>query len=112
MSRTVDALKKAKALIQNRKRWIQGTPARDAKGYTCNPRSKAAVYFCAIGAVVRVTKSKKPFDFLLAASEVQPIAGFDENYPIWGTNDERGHKATLAMFDRAIAIAKKKEGAK
>lgn len=106
---TVEILKQARALIEDRKKWTRGTYARNAENVTVSPREASACKWCAFGAVWRVsgkhdgmTEPRSPYVFLERAARLQAPRA---DYPVLTVNDRRGHAAVLAAFDAAIALA-------
>ncbi len=98
---TLDILKAARARIADPKRWTQGAAGRDRRGYRTEGRGmRRAVQWCALGAVDAEAAGDggmydNAWDALDAASPFRCGALL--------VNDELGHEATIAMFDRAIA---------
>jgi hypothetical protein len=100
-----EALTAARALIADPERWTTGAYARSAKGWRVKAGGKAAVCWCGIGALQRVTGELTDFD--LPGYPYLRIAAHD----LFGTgavhkvNDNRalGHAAVLQVYDRAIA---------
>ncbi len=82
------ALVKARALIEDDRRWTKGVEARMASGSECSPTSPDAVCFCACGALKAVDAPNAAYKALAVA--------------IASENDKEGHRAILRAFDRAI----------
>jgi hypothetical protein len=115
-------LEAARKLILPKKRWITDALARDKNGADCGVKSEAAEAFCALGAVKRINGpgEKKAIEILRKAAkeiiqnkrakglEDAPLSVFPRNQSIFQVNDDYGRKDTLAMFRRAIALAKEK----
>lgn len=91
--RTKALLKQAKALIEDRRNWCKGTmTVIDGK------RTKR----CALGAISHVCNTSWNPD--AAACEYALSEALPPGYRLVAeVNDEAGHNAVLAMFDRAIA---------
>jgi hypothetical protein len=95
-----EALRKARELITPLRRWIKGSYARDACGYTAYINESDAVCFCAMGALYRSycvdVDTEIDAEKLLASV----IGGSVINF-----NDGHTHAEVLDAFDRAIALA-------
>jgi hypothetical protein len=102
------SLRKARALVE--KGWTKGWFARNAKGrmVTAKPTGHAAVCFCAVGALIRVTGhdeytiDEQP-EFK-ALSDAIGSSWIDD----WN-DDQESVEPVLEAFDRAILIALKDE---
>lgn len=112
MSQLLDDLKAARSLIEDPKRWTKGVlarPSRDA-GVSCWPSDEQATCWCALGAALRIGGSKGS----TPTPRYQAIAdALDEQVPyergdVAEVNDEDGHAAILALFDKAIAAEEAK----
>jgi hypothetical protein len=115
-----EALAAAKALIGNKKRWIQGyLAARRIKPdvvKSCPTKSKHAEAFCALGAVKRVNgpAERAATAFLREAATAmlrKRGAHYDDSQlrDIFEINDSekgRAYASVMAMFKRAIRQAK------
>ncbi len=90
-------LRAARQRIADPKHWTQGAFARDAKGRSVEPRSDAAVCWCALGALDAVSPS---FD-----SETKWAAHLYLGVDILAVNDSNAgtHGKVLAYYDRIIA---------
>jgi hypothetical protein len=115
----VDALKDARAIIEDPAKWTRGKAAADASGRFVQPTARDAVCWCVQGALERAyggmgtTKEERQatwdaFDLLDGvAADMDPE--FDDDYPE-GTasawfNDHHSHDEVLALIDRAIQKA-------
>lgn len=97
-------LREARALISDPDRWTQGTRALDKGGKAVEAQDKAAVCWCAEGAMMKV--SGRPLRCAPGLYELRAAAGdLFHTYNIWGVNDQYWHDEVLQMFDRAIKIA-------
>jgi hypothetical protein len=103
-----EILRAAKALIADPKRWTMGEYARDTAGAFVSPTDPAACCFCAIGALARA--AGRPVCDI--EREDLPAAGFLQEacretgaYFPHRVNDDGGHAAVMAMYDRAISLA-------
>lgn len=103
----LEVLEQARDLLSNKARWTQDYFARDEGDCVVSTTSRAAVCWCAFGAVEKVTGQCEPTSFgpnaflCSAASELFPIS---EGNPAI-VNDRLGYEATMQMFDRAIELA-------
>ena len=102
-------LEKARSLIANERYWLQECVAQDAKLRERDPEEKAAIYFCAYGAL-RAARERLdlPDDDLrdaiqLLANEVDGVCAGD----IMQFNDTSDHASVISAFDAAITRAKK-----
>lgn len=99
----------ARELIAHRARWTTGVEARRADGYICDPKSPKAARFCAAGAIEACATTDAARDLALAllADAIDPVAPAPGRPRIRdfmraaGFSDHRGHRETLALFDRA-----------
>lgn len=108
----VDLLTKARALII--KGWCQGTDAQDKDGTEVDFDSHTAVKFCAMGAMVRVTRIKgRPFPtaeklktkMLVFVEEAIGIVEV-EDLSSWNDDDNRKKPQVVAGFAKAVKLAK------
>lgn len=107
MKTVKQVLTEARELISDKSRWTQQASARDGGGNWVAENSARACQWCAQGAVycvggtgpAMVSTLETAFRLLAQAS---PVGSGNR---VVRTNDELGHEATLAMFDRAIAAA-------
>lgn len=93
-----EALRKARRILRNPKRFCKGASAYDAEGNDVHPRSKQAKKFDAYGAICRVSGSRKAIELLAnAAFELYECVAV----PL--LNDSRdGRRKILRCFDHAI----------
>jgi integrase len=107
----VNVLRRARWAIEQPTRWCTGTMARDAAGDETEPEAPDAVAWCAGGALVHGAVAHE-----LQAEGLHYLIGAagerywpDEEDWTWEmvarVNDEHGHAAVLAMYDRAIGLA-------
>ena len=98
---TKEVLQKAKKLILDPENWTQGVSARDKDDKSASPNSKAAISWCALGAIAAVDNSavshRGAYRKLLDVSGVGYIGSF---------NDSHSHEEVLDLFDRAISLCK------
>lgn len=93
-------LTEARDLISDRKRWCQGSRAKDTHGRIVEPNSPDAVKWCATGAICKVLNLEyiDPRHIArLHRKALQRMVGSIETY-----NDSRSHKQVLAIFDETI----------
>lgn len=95
----VQNLEAARAKIEKPEQWTQGTSARDSEGRSVGVYEGTATCFCTFGALRAVaTYQYKALSFLREAVDMNPIT-FNDTFG-------REHEEVLAMFDRAIQLAK------
>lgn len=94
----VDVLRQARELLAEPGRWTQGSLARDADGHSSPLRGPAAVCWCSIGAVERITKTPGTAYKYLKAAMGCGIAA-------WNDAPERTQSEVVAAFDAAVALA-------
>ncbi len=102
----------ARKLIEKEENWLQGIDAKTADGNMCSATHPAARMFCASGALANVCnyyyhETRKAGRFLNKAAGT-PDEGANEivGCPYIIYNDSHTHAEVLAMFDRAIELAK------
>lgn len=103
-----EILTQARDLISDPARWTRGVYARDAEGRETASRSESAVCWCVHGAIRKVTGSV--YDTLFSGRYAQ--AALPEGYSeVHEFNDDpkTTHSDVLALFDRAIKLAKREE---
>jgi hypothetical protein len=99
-----ELLRRAAKLIASKKRWTRRAFARDAAGKPCNPTSRAARSFCALGALEHVGYNYAGWS---AALDHLSCTGF-----VVGANDSPGgHARVLRLYKKAIAAARAHERA-
>jgi hypothetical protein len=97
-------IERARALIQDNDRWCRNHIALDANGLSVFPTCLSAVKRCGLGALIAAAYE------LTHDYDVAESLAYDALRPLCGTstlihiNDMRGHAATLALFDQAIAM--------
>lgn len=103
---TLETLKAARELISDPDRWTTKASARDAEGrhvHACDPD---AVSWCALGAIVRSVGTRDDLhdnDYASNAAIRLSNALTRDDSRVATVNDEQGHAAILALFDKAIA---------
>jgi hypothetical protein len=102
MSPAYEILTAAQELIRNPKHWTQGAYARDAQGGKVGALNPNAVCWCMSAAIIKCGGSEK-FGLGLNEQLVEVFKG--ESGPVH-TNDDKGHAAVMALFDRLRDKAK------
>ena len=97
------ALRAARRLLTPKKRWTQAASARNTRGRSVEPVSKAAACWCLMGAIERVTagpgsQNNTEGMCLMAIRDATPNLRSIVQY-----NDQSTHAQVLALLDRAIA---------
>jgi hypothetical protein len=99
---TVEALRKARDLIEDPNRWTTGAFARDARGVPIDACNEGARYWCALGALRRYCPFGNPegrrAHQLLEEASGDILDSF---------NDTSTHAEVLTAFDRAIELAER-----
>jgi len=98
----VQILERARALIEDQRRWCRGDLGRDAMDVSVGPTDCNAERRCALGALVAAA-----YEFTndlhlaheLAMTAMRPFVGATALTHI---NDTEGHAAILTLFDIAI----------
>lgn len=105
--KTSEILIKAKAIISNPDKWTQGAFARNYDGEEVSPISSQAVCFCSIGALkasVGKDQSEVTMFYLVNARDYLMKATPDGYIAVF--NDEHTHEEVMAVWDKAIKLAK------
>ena len=101
---TLDTLRAARALIADPSRWNgDGGYARDRRGRIVAPCSPNAVRWCALGAIDHEA-ARRFGNYQAATTPLYRVADDCISF----INDNQGHAAVLALFDRAIAAEEAK----
>lgn len=100
----VELLKRARALISEKAHWTRYYRSLSKDHKEVSPLNPKACRFCAEGAMCSAGRKRQPdaaggWPFLMAAAGEQGC-----HFPC-EVNDNKGHVATLRMFDRAIELA-------
>jgi len=103
LNRTI--IERARALIENENYWCSGALARDNSGRQVDPTDATARSRCAYGALVAaafelVSDLSQAHD--LADAAAREIRGSPS---LINSNDNLGHAAVLALFDKTLAAA-------
>jgi hypothetical protein len=96
VSPVADKLREARALIE--RGWTQKVGARDSGGTPVWGGEKAAVSWCAVGAICTVGAKMAPFR---QANNLNGWGGIS----VWNDAPERTQAEVLAAFDKAIELA-------
>ena len=105
-----ELLTKAKAVIADPKHWVQGQPAKDAKGQSVGPCTPQAVCWCSLGALEKVTHEENTYSTRLMAARylvrVSAECGYTSTHSF---NDNSSHETVMKAWDEAIQLAKEDE---
>ena len=105
-----ELLTKAKAVIADPRRWVQGVYAKDAEGQVIGTLSPDAVCWCSLGALEKVAHEENTYSTHSTAagylSKVSDECGYSG---IPDFNDNSSHKIVMRAWDRAIFLAKEDE---
>lgn len=96
-------LTEAQDLIRDKTRWTRGAYARDDHGEVVGAMNPRAVCWCFTGAIIKCGGGER-FGGGLADTLLQLFVG-ESAGPIH-TNDDKGHDAVMALFDRLREKAK------
>jgi hypothetical protein len=92
-----DQLRVARKLIETPDKWCKGSMELDGA-------------FCAIGACLKAVGGSAPWDkMVIALQQALQQAGPCASVALWNDALTTTHTDILALFDRAIAAAEKKE---
>lgn len=97
----VRRLERARALLAKPNGWTRGWYAKTQKNNEANPRSRAAVSFCVLGACDRVGASTQILSEIVIPKRANTL-------PDWNDHPDRTQEQVLALFDKAIKIARKR----
>jgi hypothetical protein len=99
----VQIIERAKELIQDERHWCRGYLAVDARGVSADPTGAEAIKRCALGALMAAAYQLTTNKFWADELAVNALRPFCGSNTIVLTNDHRGHGATIALFDEALA---------
>ena len=102
----LEALIAARELLTEQSRWCRGAFARSVGGVHVHPMSPQAVCWCAIGALIKVTRMEPGHNAKLFLSTVA-IENFHTNATV--VNDHNGWGDVLRLYDLAIERMKQNE---
>jgi len=95
----IEVLTEARHLIANG--WTQRTPARGKRGLRVSPFGRYACQFCAIGAMVRASKSLYCHEGA-SSTLVANLPGSWESIVRFNDDERTTQKMVLEAFDKAI----------
>ena len=105
-----DVLIKAKTLIQDPENWTQGVLARDNLYEPVPATSRNAVCFCTYGAVDRALGLENSIQYHEVTRLLRKVcAAISGSSMVAVYNDTHTHPEVLALFDKAIELAKESE---
>lgn len=109
---TLDQLIAARALIAEPGTWTTGCASRDATGLPVPTHHPDAVCFCAWGAVERVRGPDGPYTMtpFERLAEAVGLTGWGKIQQLFDWNDASDQPTVLAVYDRAIALERKRVG--
>lgn len=99
------ALKAARELISDPKRWVQGCNARTQEGAYVYSSDPEAYCFCSYGALLKVAPSWLAEDALDALSEFS-LAEYGKATIRLNDDPKTTHAMVLELFDQAIEVAR------
>lgn len=108
-SKLVATLVAARALIETPAQWLQGTYAQTAAGLYVSSFSQNAVCFCSVGAAKAASGIDDGFTYLdvtAALRKALRTIGWTDGVIAYNDDDSRTHAEVLAVWDKAIEIAK------
>lgn len=101
----VEILHEAREILVE-KGWTQGCVARDARGKICDVGSRAAVCFCAMGAISKVAAFDDPLrpakQAIIALRRAIGLTRSLQGVGAWNDAPERTKEEVIAAFDKAI----------
>lgn len=102
-----DKLDEARALIE--KGWTQAAYARGKSGRSAVPSSRAAVCFCAVGALAAASRKKYPNSAIEGIRELSLSVGGDGYETAileWNDAPERTQAEVIEAFRKAAELAR------
>lgn len=102
MKTALQLLEEGKATIQDPKRWTQGAFARDKENEKVSSHNPTAVCWCSLGALNRIEDSG---EYRQAVRLLCKAAGME----VADFNDSATHEEVIAMWDKAIELAKEEQ---
>lgn len=95
-------VKEARDIIADPRRWSRFASARLANGDLCDIDSCKAWQFCALGALTKAYRSRGATP-KMAAEQARALGRvLSRRRGLELINDDQGHAAVLALFDRAL----------
>ncbi len=104
MTTVKELLTEARRTITDPDRWTTRVMARDVSMEAVDPYDPRAQRWCAIGSLMLASVTLAPTRAYEEAVDALLDGAGDRG--LFETNDQLGHAAVLAMFDRAIEGAK------
>lgn len=100
----LETLKDTRGLLSDKSKWTNGgNYASDVDGAWINPLHEAAVCWCSLGAIMKITNKNAVSDPLVKACEKELGITVNAHGGIVHYNDEHTHKQVLKIFDKTIA---------
>ena len=99
-------LRRAKDVIADPTRWTCGDYARDSSGRYVKVDDRTAVSFCSVGALALVSGITVKQAEGSPACKYLEMAAAEQGEKYAHQINDKGHHNALAMFDRAIELAK------
>ena len=96
-----EALRKAKALIEDPQHWCQGVYAKGKSGREVDVKSRYADQWCAAGAMDKVNPRNTFSGDLYLNRAARDL--YDQHFIT--VNDRLAHMDVMRMYDRAIELA-------
>lgn len=93
------ALRKARALIEDPRRWTTGYLAKDKTGDPCNAKDRSAVCWCVFGACLKTNRDPDA-----VPRAVADAAWAFQSNPVDINDGPDGHRRVLELLDWAIAF--------
>jgi hypothetical protein len=98
----VTVLRKTRDILRAKKRWTQGTFAKDANGLPVHSLNKDAVCFCLSGALNKASKSRgwegEARGFILECIDLKSLI-------LYNDDTTRKHSEIVATLNAAIKLA-------
>ena len=102
----VELLVAARYLIGVREHWCMDALAVTKLGRRTAPQSRAAVSWCAIGALHKIAGTRKTYELYEAKQLLDDEADLLASVPMVIINDEGNYARVLRLYDLAIARAR------
>jgi hypothetical protein len=103
MSTEIAIIRRAREIISDPEKWTTHEGARDACNNPVSAVSKAAVCWCAAGALDRAAAELGYLGGCEWGRAAERLCELTPNNSIVEVNDEEGHAAVLSLFDKALA---------
>jgi hypothetical protein len=105
----VELLVAARELIGVREHWCMDSLALTKLGRRTAPKSRAAVSWCAIGALHKIAGARETYEREEAKQLLDDEADLLAGVPMIVINDEGNYTRVLRLYDLAIAQARELE---